>query len=102
MPTQPTIGTRVRERRQKLGLDQSELARRSGLSRPFLTQIETGRRSPSLSAFRRLAEALQCSLDDLGSAEISPAPKSHKRKTTPKASRAAGPRPASRRNGAKP
>ena len=41
------------------GLTQTELAKKAGISRPYLTEIETGRKEGSIAAIRALAEALQ-------------------------------------------
>ncbi len=40
------------------GLTQSELAAAAALSRPYLTEIETGRKAGSIAAMRALAAAL--------------------------------------------
>ena len=50
--------TRVRSLRRERGLTQQELGRRCGLSRSFLSQVETGNRVPSLSSLTRISAAL--------------------------------------------
>ena len=50
--------TRVRVLRRERGLTQQELGRRSGLSRSFLSQVENGKRVPSLSSLTRISAAL--------------------------------------------
>ncbi len=40
-------------------MTQAELAETSGLSRPYLAEIETGRKEGSLTALKNLASALQ-------------------------------------------
>ena len=55
----------IRVWREHRGLNSAELARRSDLSAPFLHQIETGKRQPSVAALKRIAEALGVDLDDL-------------------------------------
>lgn len=52
------VGRRVRERRLRRGLVIEELARKAGLSKSYLSQIETGKASPSLGTLRRLSQAL--------------------------------------------
>jgi transcriptional regulator with XRE-family HTH domain len=47
------------------GLSSKELADRTGLSAPYLSQIETGRREGSFVTMRKIAEALGISLNDL-------------------------------------
>ncbi len=52
------IGETVRTMREKSGLSMRELARRAGVSQPFLSQIERGVSAPSMVTIYRLAEAL--------------------------------------------
>ena len=52
------IGATVKGLREKSGLSMRELARRSGVSQPFLSQIEHGVSAPSMVTTYRLAEAL--------------------------------------------
>lgn len=60
------IGELVRERRLALGLSQVELARRSGISQTYLSNMERGRvQLPDVEVRRRLAEALRMSHVDL-------------------------------------
>ena len=59
------LGSRVRERRQKLGLSQEELAERAGLHWTYVSGIERGRRNPGLNTLSTLASALRLSLAEL-------------------------------------
>ncbi len=52
-----SAGSLVREARQRVGLTQQELARRSGTSQPALARLEAGIGSPTLSTLQRLTEA---------------------------------------------
>jgi transcriptional regulator with XRE-family HTH domain len=52
------IGRRIRERRLRRGLVIEELARKAGLSKAYISQVETGKASPSLRTVERLAQAL--------------------------------------------
>ena len=45
--------------RKHRGMTQNDLAHASGLSRPYLTEIETGKKDGSVNAMRAIAEALQ-------------------------------------------
>jgi mRNA interferase RelE/StbE len=47
------------------GLTQSALATASGVNRVQIADIEAGRRSASVETFRKLAQALNLSIDDL-------------------------------------
>lgn len=44
--------------RKYKGMTQENLAQRAGLSRPYLTEIETGKKDGSVSAIRDIAAAL--------------------------------------------
>ena len=44
--------------RKHRGLTQADLARQSGISRPYLTEIETGKKDGSIRAMKSLAEVL--------------------------------------------
>ncbi len=56
---------RVRKRRKELGLTQTEMAERLGMTQPSYAQIEQGRREPGLAALYRVAAALQVSIHEL-------------------------------------
>ena len=62
------LGTRIRRRRREIGLTQSELARRAGISASYLNLIEWNKRQISGARLRRIAEVLDLSLDELGGA----------------------------------
>lgn len=53
------VGAAVRRRRRSLGLTLAAVAERSGLSVPFLSQIENERARPSTRSLDRVAEALE-------------------------------------------
>jgi len=50
------LGGRLRRIREGLNLTQDELARAVGLSGEFISQIEIGRRTPSLQSLKKIAE----------------------------------------------
>ncbi|MSQ15562.1 MAG: XRE family transcriptional regulator [Dehalococcoidia bacterium] len=52
------IGNKVRELRTVKGLSVAELARRTGMKRPNLSRVESGRHEPSLETLERIADAL--------------------------------------------
>src|SRR5260370_34949476 len=60
-----SLGQRLRELRDKADLSLRELAKRIGISSPFLSDIELGRRFPSEEILEKLARALNVSLEDL-------------------------------------
>lgn len=49
----------LRERRNEIGLTQSDLADRAGVSQPLIARIEGGDVDPRLSTLRRIVNALQ-------------------------------------------
>ena len=57
--------TPVKILRTYRGHTQKELAERARLSRPYLTEIETGKKDGSVRALKSLADALGVSLDAL-------------------------------------
>ncbi|GGW34875.1 helix-turn-helix domain-containing protein [Streptomyces xantholiticus] len=52
------VGAAVRKRRRNLGLTLAAVSARSGLSVPFLSQIENERARPSMRSLQRVADAL--------------------------------------------
>ena len=52
------VGTRIRELRRSRGLTLVQLAGRTGLSHPFLSQLERGHTRPSMVSLDRIAKAL--------------------------------------------
>ena len=55
----------IRDRRQKLGLSQEETAKRSGLARSYICDVERGARHPSLRNVSTLARALNIATSEL-------------------------------------
>jgi transcriptional regulator with XRE-family HTH domain len=62
---QRRIGGRVRELRFGCGLTQLALARRSGISRPSIANVEAGRQNVSIRQLCALAAALGVGVEDL-------------------------------------
>lgn len=61
----PAMGQRLRAARQARDLTLRELAQRLGVSPSMISQIETGRASPSVSTLYAIASELDVSLDEL-------------------------------------
>lgn len=59
------IGQYIKEQRMLNGFSMSELSKRSGVSQPYLSQIEKGDRMPSPTILKKLATALNLSFTDL-------------------------------------
>lgn len=60
-----SLGEWVRKARQARGLTLAALAQESGLTKGFISQVESGRSNPSLESLGRLAEALGVSAAEL-------------------------------------
>jgi transcriptional regulator with XRE-family HTH domain len=63
--TQIHIGPRVRALRDAMDLSLRDLAERSGVSAPMLSQVERGETSPTLSVASRIAAGLELRLSQL-------------------------------------
>ena len=64
------LGSRIRQRRRELGVTQSDLARRVGISASYLNLIEWNKRQIAGTRLRQIAEALHLPLAELeGSSE---------------------------------
>jgi XRE family transcriptional regulator, regulator of sulfur utilization len=60
-----TIGARVRALRESSSLSLRDLAQRSGVSAPMLSQVERGETSPTLTVAARIAAGLELRLSQL-------------------------------------
>jgi transcriptional regulator with XRE-family HTH domain len=63
--TASTLGSRVRSRRQRLGWTLKDLADKTDLSVPYLSDIERGNVNPTLETLTTLADALDMTLGAL-------------------------------------
>jgi transcriptional regulator with XRE-family HTH domain len=52
------LGARIKLLRENSGLTQEELSETAGISQNFMSQLETGRRSPSLPTINKIASVL--------------------------------------------
>ncbi|MEX2290277.1 MAG: helix-turn-helix transcriptional regulator [Mycobacteriales bacterium] len=59
------LGRFLEHRRRELGLSRRDLAEQSGLSYPYVSQLETGDREPALKAMRALAPVLEVRPEEL-------------------------------------
>ncbi|PET71581.1 hypothetical protein COJ46_21885 [Bacillus sp. AFS077874] len=60
-----SIKERIISKRKELGLNQTELAKKSGLQPPAISQYESGIRNPSYDALVKLSNALNVTIDYL-------------------------------------
>jgi transcriptional regulator with XRE-family HTH domain len=54
----PSIASAIRARRRRLGFTLQELAEKSGLSAPFLSQVERDQAMPSITSLIAIAQAM--------------------------------------------
>ncbi len=59
------LGRFLEHRRRELGLSRRDLADQSGLSYPYVSQLETGDREPALKTMRALAPVLEVRPEEL-------------------------------------
>src|SRR5206468_2074526 len=64
-PSVPALGPRVRALREGMDLSLRDLAERSGVSAPMLSQVERGETSPTLQVAGRIAAGLDLRLSQL-------------------------------------
>lgn len=64
-----TIGKRIAEKRKVKGFKQADLARETGVSTAFISQIESDVRKPSYGLLIKIAHELQASVESLLSGE---------------------------------
>jgi len=55
----------IRVWREHRGLSAAALAEMAGITQPFLSQIEGGKREGTVSTLRKIADALRVTIDDL-------------------------------------
>ena len=66
------LGKRIAFLRKEKGMSQLDLALEAGVSAPYLSSLERGKRNPTLEILTNIARALQVGLEELfrGIAEI--------------------------------
>jgi XRE family transcriptional regulator, regulator of sulfur utilization len=64
-PSVAAVGPRIRALRDSMGLSLRDLAQRSGVSAPMLSQVERGEASPTLAIATRIASGLDLTLSQL-------------------------------------
>jgi HTH-type transcriptional regulator / antitoxin HipB len=70
------LAVAVRGRRSSLGLSQADLAKRAGVSRPWLSNVEAGKPTAEFGRIIRLLDALGLSLslgetgDEVGTTDL--------------------------------
>jgi transcriptional regulator with XRE-family HTH domain len=72
-PIDPTLGSRLKDRRKALGKTQQQVADEASLTVGFISQIERGISTPSLASLYNVAKALETTVDQF----VSNAPARH-------------------------
>ena len=60
-----TFCSQMKAWRQTKGLTQATLAKRMGVAQPWIAQLESGRREPTLSTVEQVAKGLRMSVENL-------------------------------------
>ncbi len=60
-----SMGVKIKTMRKKRGLAQSDLAALTGISQPYISQLEKDECKPTAPVICSLAKALECSADSL-------------------------------------
>lgn len=64
-PNRNTNNSPIAQRRIALGMTQQQLAEAIGSTQQMIAKWEMGKRDPRISSLIRLADALNCAVDDL-------------------------------------
>ncbi len=59
------LGKNIKRIREQKGMTQGDICRALNLDRGYISSIENGKRNPTLSTLKKLADALKISVDEL-------------------------------------
>ena len=59
------LGQNLKRIREKKGMTQGDICRAMDFDRGYISSIESGKRNPTLSTLKKLADALKVSVDEL-------------------------------------
>ncbi len=59
------IGRKIKERRLQVGLSMEKLAYENDISKGFLSEIEAGKKLPSLKMLAKISDALEIDIKEL-------------------------------------
>lgn len=59
------LGKKILEIRKRKKITQNELALLSGISQSFISDLEKGKKTPTIDTLNKLAKGLDCSIVDL-------------------------------------
>lgn len=66
-----SIGEKIKQQREHKGYTQEEVAKRVGVSKQYIGQIENGLKVPPLSIVIGIADMFHCSIDGLVGRNVS-------------------------------
>lgn len=66
------IGEHIKARRKAMGLTQTDLADRSGVSKAMICDVEAGKKNPTIRLLGQIAAGLDCSISELIDLEETP------------------------------
>ncbi len=64
-PSMPPLGKHIQKYRKQAGMSLDDVAKRSGVSKAMLSQVETGKVNPTVAIVWRIAHGLGVSVQDL-------------------------------------
>jgi len=73
LPAPPPLGRNIMALRKKRGLSLDELARRSGVSKAMLSQVEQKKTNPTVATLWKIAHGLEANLEELLGRRAGPA-----------------------------
>lgn len=65
------VGRNIRKKRLENDMEQQELARRAGVNKSLLCGVELGKRRITIDDLSKVADVLECSVDELLGRKIS-------------------------------
>ena len=60
-----SVGEKIKQKREALGLSQQQLADAVGVARANIAQYERGGKVPTVATGKYIAKALECTMDEL-------------------------------------
>jgi len=70
MSIKVSVGLRIRELRNEIGISQEALANKAEIDRTYVTDVENGRRNISIENLEKLVNALEIQFKDFFNAPI--------------------------------
>lgn len=65
-----SLGAKIKSSRLEQNMNQKTLAKKAGITRTYLSEIERGERNPSFAVIKKIANVLNLGMGELGKTEI--------------------------------